>query len=812
MHEIIKIPYMVLKELDGITDPDVIKTNGLMVNTMMQKLTPLVELILTIYKFCDIEFFDILRFFHRMHPYLMRRGFMSLNKKMIANGIQFEPETWRALIHEDVWMPFGEETDDKGQLILNANFDNAVMNATHAATVIIAAIMQKQMQEEGAVDVSIDVPAIPFNPNLVKLLDDTTQCLYFYDGTQYVKTHVGHLYDFSILVCLTPLGLVRDLTPDVDFRIDGQRILTLNPSNIKQFSFRLTSESRDDPRVTLAFSHYVHTIPFNVQGVTESLHVYVRANQRDVVIPISYHSEYVDVTLPPVAAWQLAEILIDPNRMIEQFALDMRNVHLHSNLQIPDCPMEQLVSARVNFERLTEPICSFLDYLVASTASLDDSVNAKTHSKIPYIYSINMQTMTCTRTQIIKHDLEHAIPLLTLDEFAHFNAITTTADGLNLEQHLIRYTMFQMMMSYRKFTLDDFRTCPDHHILFDLYLRRGAGEVGYHYDLTPGNIVSSVGLLYSMPRGHVKMGPQLIPRRYRTDKTISNINVIPMSAFVMRNSAIMFNNATYSHTTPNVINFISRIPYHADYEVKNDQHKSIFTAKLHVTHDPIAIPESIRKKLRESSANPSRTFLRSWHIVKISQTQMENLGTPEPVVFSNGMAFHEMAQTTLLECFEWLRTTGCMCIEVEKDALTGEIVPPSRLAGHLRGGRIMMSAAPNPQQLKVLSPQQLKTQQSQQLKPLNPLKPQSKTQYSSSSHRSKMASPIRASTLSISHLKQQFGSKVKKIRAVLKNPKKNLVVMSGPMITITQRRARSHSHTQYAPKKRSHTRKVRSAI
>jgi hypothetical protein len=801
MHNIIRTHYFDLKELDGITDPDVIKTNGLMVNTMMQKLTPLVELMVTIYKFFDIDFFDILRFFHRMHPDLMRRGFMSLKKTMTANGIQFEPETWRALIHKDVWMPFGEETDDKGQLILNANFDNAVAEATSAATTIITKMQQQgpDPDPDTHMDQKGDRPTISFNPNLVKL-DDTTQCLYFYDGTQYVKTHVGHLYDFSILVCLTPLGLVRDLTPDVDFRIDGQRILALNPSNIKQFSFRLTSESRDDPRVTLAFSNYVHTIPFNVQGVTESLHVYVRANQRDVVIPISYHSEYVDVTLPPVAAWQLpAEILIDPNHMIEQFALDMRNVHLHSNLQIPDCPMEQLVSARVNFERLTEPICSFLDDLVASTASLDDSVNAKTHSKIPYIYSINMQTMTCTRTQIIKHDLEYAIPLLTLDEFAHFNAITTTADGLNLEQHLIRYTMFQMMISYRKFTFDDFQTCPDHHILFDLYLRRGAGEVGYHYDLTPGNVVSSVGLLYSMPRGHVKMGPQLIPRRYRTDMTISDINVIPMSAFVMRNSAIMFNNATYSHTTPNVKNFISRIPYHADYEVKNDQHVSIFTAKLNVTHDPIAIPESIRKKLIESSANPSRTFLRSWRIVKISQTQMENLGTPEPVVFSNGMPFHAMAQTTLSECFEWLRTTGCMCIEVEKDALTGEIVPPSRLAGHLRGGRIMMSAAPKLQfgypntQLKLQSKLQSKVQ--------------SKTQYS---HRSKMASPIRASTLSISHLKQQFGSKVKKIRAVLKNPKKNFVVMAGRLLT--QRRARSHSHTQYAPKKRSHTRKVRSAV
>jgi hypothetical protein len=337
--------------------------------------------------------------------------------------------------------------------------------------------------------------------------------------------------------------------------------------------------------------------------------------------------------------------------------------------------------------------------------------------------------------------------------------------------------------------------------------------VGYHYDLTPGNIVSSVGLLYSMPHGHVKVGPQLIPRRYRRDQQISGADVAPMSAFIKRNSAVLFSNAVVAHSTPHVEHFMSRTPYDVGLEVKDQQHKTIYHTTLHVTHAPITFPESIKKKLEESAKNPSRTFLRSWHIVAISPEQLKKLGPPQHVVFSNGMPFHVMATETMTACFEWLITEGCMCIEVGMDAATGEIVPPLKMPGHLQGGRIMSAAVPNPQQLKVLSPQpqQLKTQQpqqSQQLKPLNPLKPQSKTQYS---HRSKMASPIRgSSTLSISHLKQQIGSKLKKIRAILKNPKKNFVVMAGRLLT--QRRARSHSHTQYAPKKRSHTRKVRSAV
>jgi hypothetical protein len=641
---------------------------------------------------------------------------------------------------------------------------------------------------------------------MVQLDPVSAPCLYVYHemgSPQFMKAQVGPRYDLSVLFCLTPRGLVRDLVGGLDFEINADGILTLNPANVKQSSFRLTKVSHDHPRVTFAFSNYGHTIPFNRDsGVTEPLHVYVPQNQQDVAIPISYHSDYVDVQLPSVAASQLrVKIPIDPTSMIEQFAGDMRNVHLHANLRLPECPMEELVSARVNFARLTEPICSFLDRLFHSTASMDDSVHAKTHSKIPYIYSINMRTMTCTKRQIKRHELEKHIPLVTVADFELFKQDTTTPDGLNIEEHLIRYTMFQMMLSYRKFTFEEFQTCPEHHITFDLYLRRGAGEVGYHYDLTPGNIVSSVGLLYSMPHNHVKVGPQLIPRRYRTDKIISDINVIPISAFIMRNSAILFNNATYSHSTPDVERFMSRTPRQVGYEVKGPRHETIHHALLNVTHDPITFPESIKVKLAESAANPSRTFLRSWHIVDVSEDQKQNLGRPEPVIFSNGRAFHEMATETMRECFEWIRTEGCMCIEVGMNPSTGEIVPPSKLPGHLRGGRIPTTAVvPNSQQLKVqLNPQQLKPSISN---------PRSKTQYS---QRSKMASPIRASsTLSISHLKQQIGSKLKKIRAVLKNPKKNFVVMSGRLLNATQRRA--HSHTQYAPKKRSHTRKVRSAI
>jgi hypothetical protein len=674
-------------------------------------------------------------------------------------------------------------------------------------SVVISRIvgLPQPLQDPAPMSMRLDTPAATFPPppTMVQMDELSSSCLYCRDpmrtDVSFIQTVHGTQYNLATLFCLTSSGFgsLHDLKMGDsfgdDFMIyDQGRQLRLNPSHVKQISFGLTSESSDHPRVTLEFANGGYTIPFNSRGVTESLHIYVPLNQQNAVIHISYHSDYVDVQMSRISAWQLnaAVTLIDPNSMIATFAKDMRNVHLHANLQLPQCPMEQLVSARVNFAGLTEPICAFLDNLFTSTEGLDNKDPKKYAIKIPYIYSINMQTMTCTRTLMTGHELEKTIPLVTVEEFAHFNA-TTTPDGLTLEQHLIRYTLFQMMLSYRKFTWAEFLTCPVHSITFDLYLRRDASQVVYHYDLTPGNLVSSVGLLYSMPEGHMKMGPQIIPRRYRTYITDALIdkNVMPMCAFVMRNSAILFNNATSAHTTPNVPNFLSREDYTAPYEVKNSQHATIYSAMLNVTHEKITIPPSIRAKLMQSSdpSRTSRTFLRSWHIVDISPEQEANLGITEPVAFSMSMPFGEMATRTMEECFAWVRKAGCTCIEVGMDQ-AGEVIFPSKIPGHLRGGR-------TPSQFGKL---QAKAAQ------LKALSTQSKTQYS---HRSKMASPIRAYTISISHMKQQIGSKLEKIRAVLKNPKKNFVVMSGP-----RTRSRSHSHTQYAPKKRSQTRKVRSTV
>ena len=698
-----------------------------------------------------------------------------------------------ALANEDVWLPFGERSDRNGKLQLTSNFASAVGSAMRAAQNIIDAIQQPQMQGQGqgqatddmdvGDDRSDDITG-PFGL-MVKLDKDSAQCVFVYDERRtppFRQAQFDEEYRVSMLGFLTPHGIIHDLRMGEDYNITDDGILRLNSHNVKKVSFRLTAASRDNPRVTFSFSNYGHTLPFSREGVTGQLHIYVPVSQQNVVIPISYHSDYVDVQLPGVATSQLPPVVsINPSQMIEQFAGDLRNVHLHADLRVPQSPLEQLVSARVNFAQITEPICAILDNLVIITSGLGNSVGEKYALKIPYLYCINMQEMTCTKTRILKHDLQ--VSLFDNDKFNELNVQT------NIETHLIRYTLFQMMLTYRKFTWDDFKSCPQYCVMFDLYLRRGAGSVGYHYDLTPGTIVSSVGLLYSMPHDDVMMGAQLIPLKYRTDQHRSSTNVKSFNPLVVRNTALLFNNAVWTHSTPAVNNIMSRMEHKVGYEVRDNAHKIIYDSELNVTYNPIEFPESIRAKIKRSSENPSRTFLRSWHVVAISESQQSNLGVTANVVFPK-YTFEELAMITMRdECFVWMHGSNCMCIEVGVNLETGEINPPGKLPGH-HGGKIMPSNSARSALAPSLAPSKL-----------------SKSKTHAYSSYKKISFGRRSSTTSVSHLKKQISSKLKQLRAVFENPEKNVVVMAGK-----PRRTRSHSHTKISRKSSAskYTRKVRS--
>jgi len=779
------VSYQSLKDFDNI-DSSVEQTNKKKVNDVIHALTPLIvqlsmmddlikpdDSIFTFAKRTNPdEKYDIrhviMHAFERFSYHQLLEYFRILHTKL-RDRVSITREDWSAFTCKALWLPFGEETNEHGELQLDLNFHTAVESAMRAAQTIIDAIQQPQMQ---AMEVGM---AVEGSDAMVQLDQGSAKYIYIYDGSQFVQTQVGVRYNVPMLGYLTPRGIVNDLIMEEDYGT-----LLLNQDKVKQFAFRLTAASRDNPRVTFTFSNYEHNLPLNDQAEVQ-LHIYVPVSQQNVVIPMSYHSDYVDVQLPSLSILQLPPLnLINPTEMIELFARDLRNVHLHADMRVPQSPLEQLVSARVNFAQITEPICKILDDLVIITSGLENSVGEKYALKIPYLYCINMQEMTCTKRRILKHDLQ--ISLFDNDKFNELNIRT------NIETHLIRYTLFQMMLTYRKFTWDDFKSCPPYCVMFDLYLRRGAGSVGYHYDLTPGTIVSSVGLLYSMPPDDVMMGAQLIPLKYRTDRHISSTNVKAFNPLVVRNTALLFNNAVWTHSTPAVDNIISRMEHKVGYEVRDDAHNIIYNSELNVTYNPIEFPESIMAKIKRSSENPSRTFLRSWHVVSISESQLANLAPHhEGVVFPN-YTFEELAKITLGECFVWLQGSNCMCIEVGLNLKTGEINPPGKLPGY-HGGKIMPSnlARSNP---NALAPSKL-----------------SKSKTHAHSPYKKISFGRRSSTTSVSHLKQQISSKLKQLRAVLQNPEKNVVVMAGK-----PRRTRSHSHTKISRKSSAskYTRKVRS--
>ena len=438
-------------------------SNKQMVDHVITTLTPLVVLLLQIDVLVNpprsilsgVDVADVDDVFDRFSPNAFLTYFAALHKILKKHRV---PEhAFVQLTSDDVWLPFGEKSDLEQNLIFdNATFVTAVADAIRAANTVLAALALALAPPAPPVLVPppppppVLVPLAPLAPNpLVTIDPSSTVYVGHRDPAGIIRqtTSVSQ-YALDTLHYLTPTGFMPILEGDPNLYTIHAMALHLNPHHLKTVRFQPTHRSVDNPTLSFQFSEPV-SMPF-VEA--EELHFCIPPNQMTVVIPITYHSDYADVLLPLVPVSQLPDVVtINPNEMIAQFAEDLRNVHLHANLGLPECPMEELVSARVNFAHLTEPICSFLDTLFMLTAGMENTNPVKSGTKIPYIYSINMQTMSCTRIPMLSHDL--GIPLMPAHQFEELN------QGTQIEAHLIRYTMFQMMLTYRKFTWDDFLTC-----------------------------------------------------------------------------------------------------------------------------------------------------------------------------------------------------------------------------------------------------------------------------------------------------------------------------------------------------------------
>jgi hypothetical protein len=628
--------------------------------------------------------------------------------------------------------------------------------------------------------------------NLVSVDEAASVCTYYIDPSSGVirKTEIGGTYDSTHLRCMTPNGLIplSGLSP-MDGRIDGS-VVRMNPANVKQLGFQLTQPAPRDHEKSVV----VHgiTIPFLQSMQTVPFYIYVPETQRDVVIPMTYHTSMIKVSLPIIAASQLPILIpIDPTAMTLQFASDLRNVNLYANLQLPECPGEQMVYARVNFGDITEPICRALDEMFERTQHVpltvgpdaDDvaiaAATAAIHVRVPYLYKINMRNMTCQKSFMHAHDL--GIPLMPVDEF----------NALNIEAELMRYTMFQMMFTHRKIGHQAFLEIQeDYMILFDFYLRRDQEQHVYHYDLTAAFPVSSVALLYSIPPGQVKVGPHVIPLKYRTNVEFPHLQgtvvdqVVPVTPFVTRNSVAMFNNVVLSHSTPNVEEFLRRGQHQSVYEiheVQGPERLLSYQGHVRVEHPEMEVPQSIVDRLAESRQS-ARTFLRSWHVLGVSESQQRNQ-EPFVDVFEN---FATFADHCIRQSGVWLQQSPCDCVQVFFNT-EGETILPQKTPGHMGG--------------KVASTSHVKT--NLQVKRVSPL---SKSSRSSGAILSRTRT-IRAST--ISNAREYIRTKLKKLKTVFENPTKNVIVTISTQKSRTRSHTRSHSQSRTSSNNK-HNRTVKS--
>jgi len=783
MHEIDKTPYTDLEKLEDV-DPSVKQSNASIVKVVMQKLTPLVEIIAKIDKLLNFSGHNLFDgFFYRYSPHTMKNYFMSMKR---ANQIQVEQAVWRALIHKDVWMPFGEETDDKGQLILNANFDNAVMNATSAATVIIAAIMQKQMQEQGegegegegeAMDMkNDDVSAGHFDPEMVKLDEASAQCIYVYDESRFppfVKAEVGPRYKMSLLACATQVGMLP--VQQLSMQITPTRILQLNPANVIYARFELTKPSPDHAKcVVLTIPTTPTTAPFSLvasleSGRSDPICLYVVPNAGMPSMKYQTNIVFSSLTCGVNCECQMIDpsnqlIRIDPERMTMDFLHTLDNVHITGDLQIPACPTERLIAARVSIpDALSEPVCQLLDDLNRFLPPpADPSVEYDKYGlfRLPFVYEINVQARTCTKTpmnypEISKIETEAGLTYLSFEQYA--------ALIQKHEELLIQNMLFQMMFIYEK-RGENFRTsCPPHKMVFDFYIRRSSGQVVFHYDTTPLFQVSTLSLLFSMPIGMVRPGPYIAPLPVHTNPHGIMMPMDPAHGLppgvctfmVKRGTCIMANNHVVTHSTPGIEQLIER-------GVQDVPFMSLDPKILRKFNFPFMhVPDEFQRKMMESAKAP-RSFLRMWHVNLKPETNPVYFGQPQL------LCSQDVFSMTLTHCLElqeaWFATQTCSCIKITSANPTEMRSAVEGKVSALMGGRHMHSRSTK--SLRVVMQPNAKAMQD------------------------KAKSRARASTMS--SMREKIKSKLHHLKTIFANANRNVIIV---LDALKRRSSRSTSRS-----------------
>jgi hypothetical protein len=528
----------------------------------------------------------------------------------------------------------------------------------------------------------------------------TASCMYYYDGNSFMPTQPHAMYPVSLLTCATPTGFfpIIQLSAEHDYHIDiNTSSFMLNPANIRGSAFALTKHSPDvNKRVVVTVPPHHLSVLVNHGSFSNLICLYIPPGSSSPAM--TYRT---DIVLNPlnigVNCFQSLHpnsqgnpnfhvTMIDPHVMTVECLETLDNVHITGNIQLAQCPSERLIAARVATpEELVTPLRALVYNLNRELPSREFDL-----FRLPYVYEINVQTNTCTKTpinadEIMKLNTENGMSYLSRELY-----VTHIAPQESL---LIRNMLFQMMFVYEKIGPGFKASCPPHKMLFDFYLRRDSSQVAFHYDRTAFFEVSTLSLLFIMPDGVTRPGPHIIPMptqidpsvpggmRYLDPETRSDRLTRVCTFQVQNGTCVMCNNTFTSHSTPGTTQLFERGVKTVSW-LNFNPHDPDDPANAKRFHFPeMHIPDEYKARM-EATKIMQRSFIRMWHVV--SDPVRDSTGIfGHPQIMFPAEVFDGMVNTALELQGHWLRGARCICLELTEYTSPTEM--SEKVHGTVRG-------------------------------------------------------------------------------------------------------------------------------
>jgi hypothetical protein len=747
----------------------------------------------------------------------------AINKK---RRISQSHHIFNQLASDDVWVPFGENTDGNENLRFDpVKFATAVGEAMSAAHQILTALASAPAASAPAASapaasapVSAPVSAVSCNGHPFSVDAASAQCMVIQTGPNaYAQLDPRMLYQQPVsaqMMVVSCNGLIRvsNLTINHDYILTkpGQVcVFSLNPAGIIQLECRLNSATTDkDKKIELRFPQTPQTpefhasVPVTYPEKSKLIHFYDPSVVRDPFggfkgwnLVMTYQTDSLTAILTCGdnakcidAGERVYVVEVDVLKISMKFLKTMQNVRIHGNMKLPHCPLETVVAARFKTpEELSESVCIMLDKLGQDSTQPD-------LFRLPYLYTLDVANNTCVKRKINHarmNRLPNEVSLHYLDDANYARLITQ-----DVEMMLMKNILFQMTFTYGKFG-GEFRQCPEHSMVIDFYIRRPHGAVGFHYDLTANFQVSTLSLLYSMPRDMVRPGPMVAPLHLGAAVSPSTA----VTTFnVARNVCVVVNNVAATHSTPHMATLTERGPT----KILFTREDNTTTTREVFDFPQMWVPEEFSKTI-ETTIKVPRSFLRLWHVVYLGDAARYFLSGPVSM-FGN---FKSIVDDVIRIQNGWFAANPCTCIYVGSNDDIGPTTLSDALKAHKVQGKMGGRQSRGPSHAPLREPSRAPSGLFQKLTQTN----KSKTYSVLRATQIPKVSPTRASTMS--SIKEKIRAKLDHYKSIFSNPDKNVVIYlhkNSVRNSATRRRAASMGQLSARQPSSTRRRKTRSAV